>query len=351
MAYELKCEYCGKMVCKERIRNYTRFCSKDCANEAKGSVVVSCSNCGKKMRRGKNSLKRLKSKNVFCSKRCLSEYRKKQNEVICSFCGKKIFRAKSEREANKTGNFFCGFKCKSKYAKQFNVVQCVVCGKQFHKHGAEIKRYPMHCCSVKCRNKYNDKRITLICPVCKKTFCKPPSLIKDKDNVFCSVKCHDIFQTTKKLVKCEKCGKQIYKQLCYIRRSKVLFCSVGCLSKFRFKDSIVESEFEKMVKKLNVKYLRNDRSIIKPLELDFWFPDINFAVEINGVCHYAPIYGQKSLYTTKRNDKRKRKRCKSLGIKLRTVKPGDCKKETYLPRYKKVIWEIKKHAKNYGYDL
>ena len=77
------------------------------------------------------------------------------------------------------------------------------------------------------------------------------------------------------------------------------------------------------------------------MELDFYFPDIKFAVEVNGRCHYDPIYGEDSLAGQKVRDSKKRQRCKELGIILRVVKPGDCKRETYMPRYKRVIWEIK----------
>jgi len=346
MANIIKCEYCGKQVYKKRIKKDTHYCSRDCANNAKGSLVVVCSNCSKDFRRGKNSIKGLK--NIFCSRECYSEYKRKENEVYCSFCKKKIFRIKSARDSNKTGKFFCGFECRSGYSKQNNTVKCVVCGKDFYKHGAEIKRHPLNCCSITCRSEYNNKRILLICPICKKKFYKPPSLIKNKNNVFCSVECHDTFQTTKELVKCAKCGKRFYKHLCLIKRSRLSFCSQQCVSKYRFKGSFVETEFEELIKVLDISYIRNDRTILKPLELDFWFPDIQFAVEINGRTHYKPVYGQNTLDKVRNRDRRKHKMCKALGIKLRTVKPGNCRRETYLPRYKKVVWEIKKRMNNFN---
>ena len=78
--------------------------------------------------------------------------------------------------------------------------------------------------------------------------------------------------------------------------------------------------------------------------MDFYFPTINFAIEVNGVGHYKPIYGKKAFEVVQRNDKRKRRACKDRGIILRVVKPGDCKVETYMPRYKRVIWEIKQRG-------
>jgi very-short-patch-repair endonuclease len=80
--------------------------------------------------------------------------------------------------------------------------------------------------------------------------------------------------------------------------------------------------FENMISAIGVVYVRNDRNVIKPLELDFYFPDLKFAVEINGPTHYRPIYGEEALAASKARDKRKRDLCKKLGIKLRVVKPA-----------------------------
>jgi hypothetical protein len=100
-------------------------------------------------------------------------------------------------------------------------------------------------------------------------------------------------------------------------------------------------EFEELVKPLGLKYSRNDRSIIPPLELDFYFPSIGFAVEINGLTHYEPIYGDEVLRKQKERDRRKRRWCADIGIKLRTVKPGNCRDGTYLNRFKRVVQDIK----------
>ncbi len=221
-------------------------------------------------------------------------------------------------------------------------VECLVCKNKFLKGVSEIKRYPRHCCSTFCRSKLNDKRVKINCKQCSKEMFLPPSKIALNKNKFCSKECHDLFQITKKLVPCHFCGTLTEKHPCYIARSRYSFCSQECRSKYSFEDSFVETEFEKLVQKIGVHYLRNDRTIISPLELDFYFPDLKFAVEINGNAHYKPIYGDEALASQKARDKRKRKACRQLGIKLRTIKPGNCKTETYLPRYKQVIREIKK---------
>jgi hypothetical protein len=52
------------------------------------------------------------------------------------------------------------------------------------------------------------------------------------------------------------------------------------------------------------------------LELDFFFPELNFAIEINGPTHYTMIYNEEKLNRTKENDKRKINLCPELGIDL-----------------------------------
>jgi len=181
------------------------------------------------------------------------------------------------------------------------------------------------------------------CKNCGKVLFRPPSLLKGKHNIFCSEKCHNIFQDKKILFLCKKCGKEVLRSPVYIKNSRNHFCSPECFSKYHFYESFVEKQFEILLNEYckDLKYSRNIRSIIKPLELDFYFPDINFAVEINGSYHYLPIKGIKTLNNQKKRDSRKRKMCKKLGIILRVIKPGNCKYSTFMPRYKRVIWEIK----------
>ena len=51
-------------------------------------------------------------------------------------------------------------------------------------------------------------------------------------------------------------------------------------------------------------------------ELDFYFPDIKLAFEMNGVFHYEPIYGIDKLTSTQAADKRKQEYCRENGIEF-----------------------------------
>ena len=269
-------------------------------------------------------------------------------EVNCSNCGVRVDKSPCYIKRNKTGLFFCDNSCRSQYGRRNYKVQCVVCNSIFEKVSAEQKRHPVHCCSVICRNKYNDRRELRKCDECGGKVFRPPSVLKNRDNIFCSIKCHDAYQNQKTEVECVKCGKKVWKSPSAMLE-RHYFCSRECFSKYSFAESFVETEFEKLVKPLVLSYVRNDRSVLDGcakhgggLELDFYFPDIKFAVEVNGCCHYNPIYGEDVLAGQKVRDKKKRRKCRELGIILRVVKPGDCKYKTYMPRYKRVIWEIKR---------
>ena len=67
-------------------------------------------------------------------------------------------------------------------------------------------------------------------------------------------------------------------------------------------------------------------------ELDFFFPDLKLAVELNGPLHYSPIYGQRKLDQILANDKQKAAKCLNRGIELVVVDVSNC---SYLNKEKK----------------
>src|ERR1700744_4986390 len=50
------------------------------------------------------------------------------------------------------------------------------------------------------------------------------------------------------------------------------------------------------------------------LELDFYFPGLNLAIEFQGGQHYTPVHGLGNLYSQRRRDTQKRKICSERGI-------------------------------------
>jgi hypothetical protein len=47
-------------------------------------------------------------------------------------------------------------------------------------------------------------------------------------------------------------------------------------------------------------------------EVDFWFPTLNLALEIQGITHYEPVFGQDKLLNEQKNDQAKRDKAKEL---------------------------------------
>lgn len=62
---------------------------------------------------------------------------------------------------------------------------------------------------------------------------------------------------------------------------------------------------------LSVKYMMNDRSVIPPLELDFYFPEKNLAIEFNGIYFHSTESGKNKNY-----HKNKSELCRVKGIQL-----------------------------------
>ena len=55
------------------------------------------------------------------------------------------------------------------------------------------------------------------------------------------------------------------------------------------------------------------------IELDFYFPQLCLAIELNGIIHYKPIYGCEKFEQIQIKDSEKRQRCLSNGIMLNVI--------------------------------
>jgi hypothetical protein len=80
----------------------------------------------------------------------------------------------------------------------------------------------------------------------------------------------------------------------------------------------------------NIFFLCNQKETIGS-ELDFYFPKLKLAIQINGPLHYQAIYGQKKLDQIQKMDIEKRNVCETMGIKLIEI---DCSEDKYLNKNK-----------------
>jgi endogenous inhibitor of DNA gyrase (YacG/DUF329 family) len=158
---------------------------------------------------------------------------------------------------------------------------------------------------------------------------KQISDVKRKKNAFCGKKCNYAYKKAGQQIPCDLCGKLgKYKHKKYLTKAKHHYCGNNCKNidlnsnpAFRPKKagrSKLEKELEMLLKTTypNLQFTCNDRIVCSGIELDFYFSDLNLAIEINGPFHYEPIFGQKAYEFTKNNDYKKRAICEKKGVEL-----------------------------------
>lgn len=72
-----------------------------------------------------------------------------------------------------------------------------------------------------------------------------------------------------------------------------------------------EKSLSEFFDSIGLRYIQNDRTLIKPLELDFYFPEYNIAVELNGMLFHSELYKKDKYYHLN-----KLNLCNEKGIKL-----------------------------------
>ena len=154
-----------------------------------------------------------------------------------------------------------------------------------------------------------------------------------KNAPFCSVECYNKFQTKKQAVVCKNCFRSFLKMLSQIEKYENHFCSKSCSATYNNKNKThgnrrskleIYLENEIKIQYPNLKILCNDKTAINS-ELDFYFPDLNLAIELNGIFHYEPIYGLEKLSQIQNNDQQKYKLCHEKNIKLCILDSSKCK--------------------------
>jgi len=149
--------------------------------------------------------------------------------------------------------------------------------------------------------------------------------IKNGWNFFCSIKCRYGYQEKSKEFSCAWCSKTILKTPAQVRKTKAnVFCSKSCAACYnnRHKQtgtrrSKLERHLEQQLK-LNFPNLNFSCNTKIPIgaELDFYFPELKLAIEINGFLHYQPVYGLEKLKRIQEIDREKADKCRQTSIKL-----------------------------------
>lgn len=196
-------------------------------------------------------------------------------------------------------------------------------------------------------NKYKAKDLVpLNCFNCKqlyhkdRTYVKRESLYYKSNLNFCSLKCHGLFRVTSITIPCKSCGEMTKKAPSDRKRTKNVFCNNSCAASYNNKHkkygtrrSKLEKYLENQLKQLypNLQIITNNKEAINS-ELDFYFPQLKFAIELNGPTHYEPIYGNEKFEKIIQNDKQKIIKCYEQGIELLVI---DVSKVSYLTEERK----------------
>lgn len=135
------------------------------------------------------------------------------------------------------------------------------------------------------------------------------------------------------------------------------FCSSSCAATFNnthkttgTRRSKLETFLEEQIRNTypNLELLCNDKTAINS-ELDFYFPELNLAIELNGILHFEPIYGSKKLEQIQSNDTKKYFLCSQKQINLAIIDSSTCKylNQSSKDKYWKLIENIIQKAKLY----
>jgi len=188
------------------------------------------------------------------------------------------------------------------------------------------------------------------------TRCHPKHHPKWKGKHFCSVKCRHLSQVTSITQPCGWCNKSVTRNLAEAKGSAsgLLFCNNSCSASYsntkRRKSRRSKCEvmlFDLLSKEFpNVTMLPNDKTMLDGLEVDIAIPDIQLAIEWNGIVHFKPIYGQSKLDRIQNIDKQKLEIAENKDINLIVIPDLVSKDEYVKEAFHKISSIIRELLKN-----
>ena len=320
------------------------ICDKEAFDNLKGSSIVEleCDFCKTVFQRTKKScyynvyrkgILNLDSK-CFCGKECKTLYDKqisKQKRICCDckYCGVSFESLKI------TSRKFCSQTCSAKYHNEqrgpltHKKVECSSCERPFEVcNHVKRKKYKCSECIELAKQKPNIKKSSSEkiknCKECRNLF------TQSAFNLYCSSECKRLSCRPYRRT-CNHCNvpyranKSISKFCSGSCRSKSLGLHEHAHNKSGLSRSKIELYIEKKLTddfpKLEIKF--NDKKTIGS-ELDIYFPTLKLGIELNGIFHYIPVYGQDVLDKTQNRDKQKIQKCADLNINLIIVDLGNC---------------------------
>lgn len=156
-------------------------------------------------------------------------------------------------------------------------------------------------------------------------------LRKGQTDWFCSKPCMNQYHRVER--KCCQCNKKVVRNSFQAAKSKNSFCSLSCAAIYNNTHKTKGTRRSKLEK-----YLEQQLAVLFPTleirfnckdvigsELDIYIPSFRLAIELNGIYHFKPIYGEKKLKEVKDNDVSKIEACNKQLITLVTINTTDQK--------------------------
>lgn len=289
-------------------------------------VKAQCPQCNKIFERQKNYL--LRSNTSYCSHKCAGEGRKETVQLTCEFC--KHNYSVWPSHSNRGKHNFCSQSCNSKFYKNLDLYKKPITIIEQH----EFDALPILISKEKFNSLRNNDYVLMRCKSCNNEFnqLKQSTINGLRKNSlnggYCSAFCTNQCKVNKITLQCTECGKDIIRCLSRRNNCKNSFCSKSCTATYRNKNkdfgqirSKMEFFIEQKIKETypNLTLICNDRKLLNGLELDFLFPSLKLAFELNGITHYEPIYGIDRLTRSKDSDNRKMTLCHENGIELAII--------------------------------
>jgi hypothetical protein len=305
---DLKCDTCFKVYQKtKRAWYYTAqkrgigldfksksYCSDICRNKKYGITrkQYNCLECNKEFEGA------IKENPKFCGHSCAASYNNKKRNgnklVNCHDCNiefsvwkcrdQKIFRCdnciKTRSEMIKEEKITNSFK-----ENQARIKQCKYCLNDFETINLSILY-----CSNKCKKDNQKIQYNHICKGCNINYTSERS-----DSIYCSGSC---------------------------RSTNLRLSTYAHKASGKSRSKIELYLEEKLPKDFpDIIFNFNDKQAIGS-ELDIYIPQLKIGIELNGIVHYEPIYGESTLIRTQNNDKKKMINCANLGIELIVINMG-----------------------------
>lgn len=268
-----------------------------------------CEQCGKEFMETFGS-------NRFCSRKCANHYSRKfvkkksvyynTEERACEKCGKKFYVDLSKENKNRRKRFCSHSWANGHIVTEAHKKKVSLSMKKFYstKEGMESRR----------KSQYRNKQLYIENPNLRKQ--QSDRVLQSKYNV------EDINEVYVDFI-CPVCGKHMCLTKYQARKRK--YCSGHCrnvVNNARINGSRSKAEklLESMIKTKfpSLIFKTNDRMVLDGLELDFYFPSINLAIEWNGIFHYKDLGHNFKLIQEK--DIKKIDMCKDKNIELYVVK-------------------------------